>query len=33
MKKYINDLINTPIIAFILGYGIGLVNALLVLSK
>ena len=29
----ISKLINTPIIAFILGYGIGVVNALLVLSK
>ena len=33
MIKKINQLINTPIIAFMLGYGIGLVNALFVLSK
>lgn len=29
----INRLINTPIIAFMLGYVIGLVNALIILSK
>ena len=33
MLRKINQLINTPIIAFILGYVIGLVNALFVLSK
>ena len=33
MLTKINQLINTPIIAFIIGYLIGLVNALLVLSK
>ena len=33
MLAKINQLINNPIIAFMLGYGIGLVNALLMLSK
>ena len=33
LGKKINQLINTPIVAFILGYAIGLINALLVLSK
>ena len=33
MLKKINQIVNIPIIAFILGYSIGLANALLVLSK